>query len=1023
MYGALSSLRATGETVINALGEKAKVFKEHFSDGFAGEGWKIWEVSSNKFRLTIDELIVRKAMYVYELVISKIRAIAGIIMVSPANGKIKEVKRTADNDGWICTIEGDNLFVVGDFVRCKAWHNGAAKDYWLRVREVDGQDIILDEDSDYLYQREPQAGDELVLMGSEVEDRQDYIFISADGVTAPKIEVHDKVSKRYDLTEKSNSTTRVILGGLKDFSDPTFGELSGYGLFADNVYLKGKFLFRYTQPSDDGGTQTEYKTIDQLFEVSEGKLRSEISSEKLSYDGISKFANPAFNEGLDKWQSEGATAFKEGDDYGVRIANGYIYQKIEDMTKASSSEGMAVLMETKPVHIKIIYSRNTNDGKLNVSVPNSMNGIMAGSSTGKIGFDGEITDDGSKVEIIYPTSDFSTPSTGTLGKKYELDIESEFNWLFPIKFEVTGEVDIYMVILSDSPIKVVREKYSSLIKQSDRLVQFATQHVDKDGNIINGGFVSTTDWNDFKDGLNGQFDDYLSTNATIQQWNGFYTQYVKDGQLITKADMGVYITTDDLGKAMSEAQINADQITFTAKNFTLWGDEKKTDKLMSVNEYGTMETKGFLNGGLSIMKKTIINRDNIEKYFNYYDGDGAIEIGRIFTQPKLELGIKWYVFEETDSKTKFDENSTVYISLPSLMLGYWDQPKATPIQSRQNADKVRKFIGNDLYFYNNTDIEIEVYGYIIYESDSTSTTNTANKVMRKANTNMDQTGKSDGVYDPTEGGYIVPTATRPYDDSSLGMYIDPMVKYGRIVIKKGDFAALKCRAMVYMGVECVAWLLSKGTQYNEFYNPETGSGSESEADDSALDGKSLPQEYTELDYIETSNGAYIDTGVAASDTIGISAEWWASSKVDQVAMGSKGAGDSRVSINPSTNNINLGWNGWKKYSSYNAQLWYRTSVNMYNCRKKAIDYEAVDDISETLGANGQNIYIFAGNWDGSAQHNFSGRISICQITDGSKLIMYLTPAKRTADNVCGLYDLIGDKFYVNAGSSGSFTGK
>jgi len=62
--------------------KSGSTYVENFLTGFAGYGWKIWEYVSGKWMLEIDALRVRGTMIVYELLISKIRAIIGALAIS-----------------------------------------------------------------------------------------------------------------------------------------------------------------------------------------------------------------------------------------------------------------------------------------------------------------------------------------------------------------------------------------------------------------------------------------------------------------------------------------------------------------------------------------------------------------------------------------------------------------------------------------------------------------------------------------------------------------------------------------------------------------------------------------------------------------------------------------------------------------------------------------------------------------------------------------------------------------------------
>ena len=114
---------------------------EWFEGGFNGHGAKVWYDGETGWNMELDTLTVRRIMYIFELVIQKIRSVGGILIVSAANGKIKDVQkvlvRNADGgsggtaaygEGYECyykiTFEDTNTFVRHDLMRCQRWNNG-----------------------------------------------------------------------------------------------------------------------------------------------------------------------------------------------------------------------------------------------------------------------------------------------------------------------------------------------------------------------------------------------------------------------------------------------------------------------------------------------------------------------------------------------------------------------------------------------------------------------------------------------------------------------------------------------------------------------------------------------------------------------------------------------------------------------------------------------------------------------------------------------------------------------------------
>lgn len=211
-----------------------------FVSGFAGSGWKMdWTDSTAS--LTVDNLVVRKAMDVYELRIKQIRATNGSIWVSDAC----KLAFASDQGGgnWyvnIDTADGSLLvpFVVNDIIRCQKWNGRSIKYYSAYVTWVGGGAnefalAILDGAGT------PAAGDELVRVGNlATASRQGAIYLTSSDSNNPYIDVLDGVNT-YSFAGK----TKARLGNLTGISDAAFGgALSGYGLYSSNVYLNGKII-------------------------------------------------------------------------------------------------------------------------------------------------------------------------------------------------------------------------------------------------------------------------------------------------------------------------------------------------------------------------------------------------------------------------------------------------------------------------------------------------------------------------------------------------------------------------------------------------------------------------------------------------------------------------------------------------------------------------------------------------------------------------------------------------------------
>lgn len=207
---------------------------EVFVSGFAGSGWKLDK--NTDYTLTVDNLYVRKTMNVYELIINQIRSTNGSLWVSDS-AKIHSV------NGLTCYIDTDSgsivqPFAVNDIIRCQKWNGRGVKYYSARVSAIDASgayftiEIIDGTDS-------PAAGDEVVRIGNTTDtSRQGALYLTSSDQGAPYMDILDGVTS-YSFTNK----TVTRLGKLSGITDTDFGgQLSGYGLYSQNVYLKGQIV-------------------------------------------------------------------------------------------------------------------------------------------------------------------------------------------------------------------------------------------------------------------------------------------------------------------------------------------------------------------------------------------------------------------------------------------------------------------------------------------------------------------------------------------------------------------------------------------------------------------------------------------------------------------------------------------------------------------------------------------------------------------------------------------------------------
>lgn len=123
---------------------KDYISSERFIPGLMGEGMKLYKAINGDWNLEIDNAVVRKAMTIFELIISKVRAVNGGLVISSANGRVKSVSETSGDPAYyVLGIEGDMMFVADDLVRCQVYTSGHVKYYWVPVASVNDDSILI----------------------------------------------------------------------------------------------------------------------------------------------------------------------------------------------------------------------------------------------------------------------------------------------------------------------------------------------------------------------------------------------------------------------------------------------------------------------------------------------------------------------------------------------------------------------------------------------------------------------------------------------------------------------------------------------------------------------------------------------------------------------------------------------------------------------------------------------------------------------------------------------------------------
>lgn len=181
-----------------------------------------------------------------------------------------------------------------------------------------------------------------------------------------------------------------------------------------------------------------------------------------------------------------------------------------------------------------------------------------------------------------------------------------------------------------------------------------------------------------------------------------------------------------------------------------------------------------------------------------------------------------------------------------------------------------------------------------------------------------------------------------------------------------------------------------------------------------VSGQTLPSDYIQLEYIQSSGSQYINTGFKPNQDTKISIT------VDFPLSGTTWLYGSRTSAN--SNSLGFLCEGNSKYrfdyaSSTNELVTKPTGKFTINSDKNKcyINGELVFTATYTTFASPVNMYIFNNNNNGSLSGGSSAKLYNCSIYDNDVLIRNFIPCK-TESGTVGLYDSVNNQFYQNAGS-------
>lgn len=538
-----------------------------FVDGLFGGGFQLWADANGVTHLTLDKLTVRQTMTVLELLIAKVRSIGGQLVVSAANGRVKHVEEREES--YLIVFEDATTFVAGDLMRCATFTGSGMKSYWVEVDDVEGQDGVVVAKSEFdEWDCVPAGDDECVLMGNATNRlRQNLILISATEDGQPRIDVLDGVSSK-----SLAGCLRARLGNLDSIEDdhfPAGKQPHGDGLYSDNVYLKGTFVL-------SSGEELQTK-----FAVTEGKIESAVSGLRQDMALERGFlSNPSFDDGLSQWVTESETVFwlagnrwiwanggvlsKKGDgalvtkDMGrtvVRIKNKWIRQQERNLyvvpAMATNESG---LKEAKPVYLSFYY-RCAKAGVLTVEFLNVDGTGFAAFTPLRV------------VEQLAVTEGYRQYTCNGL-----------WNGTGDFKLSFTGDIYLYMLVLSTDKVEALTYRYRTLFEQSEKMVRIAAESFDSNGHITagSGAVVKPSGTGIYAQGPDGSL---ALIGVGVSDGNGGTVIKLTAGNIQLEG----LVTANQNFNVLADGSIEANNGKFTGKLFASGGFQMNVRHIDATN--------------------------------------------------------------------------------------------------------------------------------------------------------------------------------------------------------------------------------------------------------------------------------------------------------------------------------------------------------------------------------------------------------------------------------------------------------
>ena len=189
----------------------------------------------------------------------------------------------------------------------------------------------------------------------------------------------------------------------------------------------------------------------------------------------------------------------------------------------------------------------------------------------------------------------------------------------------------------------------------------------------------------------------------------------------------------------------------------------------------------------------------------------------------------------------------------------------------------------------------------------------------------------------------------------------------------------------------------------------------------SVQGK-LPSEYQQVEYIESTGTQYIDTGVIPNNETGLKIKLSLPEIInDTFRFGCRqDTGNTRFILGSQDSVAYFGFGNLihprgTGYWIINENVPFTASLNYLNSRTANINNLNNQNVSNISINFTYSLIMFGRNSSGTITSS-AQKVYSCEITNGNEIVRDFIPCYRKSDNVIGMYDLVENKFYTNAGT-------